>query len=239
MPIQSLNPFNNRLLKSFDPFDEEGVNIALEKAALCFSTWSGKSYHSRALLFKQLSSLLKVRKVELAELMTLEMGKVITEGLAEIDKCALVCDYYAAYAEDFLKDEDLKVDNGKAFISYEPLGTVLAVMPWNFPFWQVFRFAAPTLMAGNVGLLKHASNVPQCALAIERLFEDAGFPSGAFQALLIESSRVASLIAHDSIQAVTLTGSELAGSKVAEAAGRHIKVSLLELGGSDPFYSAA
>lgn len=235
MAIQSINPFNNQLLKSFEPHTNQHIDAALNRAQESFRIWSQETFEFRSSLFKRLSVLLKREKPDLAQLITMEMGKVVTEALAEIDKCALACDYYAEHAESFLKDQDLKSTQGKAFISYEPLGAVLAVMPWNFPFWQVFRFAVPTLMAGNVGLLKHASNVPQCALAIEKMFNEVGFPEGVFQTLLIGASKVESIINDDRVQAVTLTGSGPAGSKVAEAAGRNIKMSLLELGGSDPF----
>jgi succinate-semialdehyde dehydrogenase/glutarate-semialdehyde dehydrogenase len=167
--------------------------------------------------------------------MAIEMGKPVTDGRAEVEKCALTCDYYADHAEEFLRDELIKTPAQRSFISHEPLGVVLAVMPWNFPFWQVIRFAAPALMAGNVGLLKHASNVPQCALALEAIFHDAGFPPATFRTLLIGSDLVEKLIADDRLKAVTLTGSELAGSKVAATAGAHIKKTVLELGGSDAF----
>ena len=235
MAFQSLNPYTNQVEAEFEEHSDSFVQSALERAESAYQSWSLESYSNRSKLFLKLSKVLKEQKEEMSQLMTLEMGKTRNEGVAEIEKCALVCEYYAENAEKFLKDESLSTDNGKAFISYEPLGTILAVMPWNFPFWQVFRFAAPTLMAGNTGILKHASNVPQCAQAIERVFLEAGFPVGAFQNLLIASDKVEGLINDERIKAVTLTGSELAGSKVAEAAGRNIKTSVLELGGSDPF----
>ncbi|GHE60731.1 NAD-dependent succinate-semialdehyde dehydrogenase [Roseivirga thermotolerans] len=235
MAIQSVNPTNNQIEAEFEPHSSAYVESALERTEQAFKSWSAESFAYRGKLFIQLASQLRSQKEDLARLMTLEMGKTINEGIAEIEKCAWVCEYYAENAERFLKDEPLTTDSGKAFISYEPIGCVLAVMPWNFPFWQVFRYAAPTLMAGNTGILKHASNVPQCALAIEQLFIEAGFPVGVFQNLLIESSGVEALIDDRRIVAVTLTGSEPAGAKVAEAAGRNIKSSLLELGGSDPF----
>ncbi|HEY9116594.1 MAG TPA: NAD-dependent succinate-semialdehyde dehydrogenase, partial [Roseivirga sp.] len=219
----------------FDVHSEDYVKATLERSLLIYPKWSSEQFSYRAGLFLELAKLLRDQKHSLADLMTIEMGKTVNEGIAEIEKCALVCEYYARNADQFLQDEILKTESGKAFISFEPLGCVLAIMPWNFPFWQVFRFAAPTLMAGNTGILKHASNVPQCAQTIESLFIESGFPTGVFQNLLIESNRVEALINDERIQAVTLTGSELAGSKVAEAAGRNIKTSLLELGGSDPF----
>ena len=184
---------------------------------------------------RRAAALLRERQHELAHLMALEMGKPVTDGRAEVLKCANCCDYYAEHAEGFLADEIIKTDAARSFISYQPLGVVLAVMPWNFPFWQVVRFAAPALMAGNVGLLKHASNVPQCALALEKIFHDAGLPPACFRTLLIGSDLVEKLIADDRLKAVTLTGSEGAGSAVAATAGQHIKKTVLELGGSDPF----
>lgn len=235
MAFQSINPFNNKLEAEFEEHSESYVQSALERADLAFQSWSAESFAYRSKLFIRLAKYLREQKEHLASLMTLEMGKTINEGIAEVEKCALVCEYYAENGEKFLKDDPLPLDTGKAFISYEPLGCVLAVMPWNFPLWQVFRFAAPSLMAGNTGMLKHASNVPQCAQAIETAFIEAGFPVGVFQNLLISSSKVEALINDDRIKAVTLTGSELAGSKVAEAAGRNIKTTVLELGGSDPF----
>jgi succinate-semialdehyde dehydrogenase/glutarate-semialdehyde dehydrogenase len=184
---------------------------------------------------RQAAAVLRQRAEDLARLMTLEMGKPIREARAEIEKCAWVCEYYADEGAGFLADEPVESDAGRSFVAWQPLGTVLAVMPWNFPFWQVFRFAAPALVAGNTGLLKHASNVPQCALALEAIFADAGFPEGVFRTLMIESSRVATLIGDPRVHAVTLTGSEPAGRQVAATAGSHIKKSVLELGGSDPF----
>ena len=185
---------------------------------------------------KKAGEVLRKNKDQYARLITAEMGKVIRESRAEIEKCALACDFYAENSESFLSPEEILLPDGKrAKILYQPLGAILAVMPWNFPFWQVFRFAAPTLMAGNVGILKHASNVPQCALAIESVFSEAGFPKGVFQSLLIDSKTTLALLEKDEIKAVSLTGSEKAGAAVAAAAGKNIKKSLLELGGSDPF----
>ena len=233
--MKTVNPVTNHLVAEFEEHSEQYVISALERAQDRFSSWRLRDYKFRASLFRDLSTLLKDRKNELARLMALEMGKVLPEGIAEILKCASVCEYYAEHAEKMLSNEPLKPENGQAFISYQPLGIILAIMPWNFPFWQVFRFAVPTLMAGNTAILKHASNVPQCAKAIEELFADAGFLPGVFQSLLIGSERVANLIDDNRVKAVSLTGSEYAGSKVAEAAGKNIKPSILELGGSDPF----
>lgn len=235
MAFQSTNPLTNRIEAEFEEHSPSYVESVLERSEQAYQSWSREAYEARAKRFTTLADLLEEKKEELAQLMTLEMGKVISEGRAEIDKCAWVCRYYADNAASFLNDEPLASDAKKSWISYEPLGTVLAIMPWNFPFWQVFRFAAPTLMAGNCGLLKHASNVPQCSQAIEDLFVGAGFPLGVFQHLYISSDRVESLIEDERIKAVTLTGSEYAGSKVAEAAGKNIKPTVLELGGSDPF----
>ncbi|RYY20440.1 MAG: NAD-dependent succinate-semialdehyde dehydrogenase, partial [Cytophagaceae bacterium] len=181
------------------------------------------------------AALLRERQHELAHLMAIEMGKPLRDGRAEALKCATCCDYYAEHGAAFLADEEVKTDAGRSFISHAPLGVVLAIMPWNFPLWQVVRFAAPALMAGNVGLLKHAPNVPQCALALEQIFHDAGLPPAAFRALLLETEPVAGLLADDRVAAATLTGSERAGAAVAAAAGQHLKKTVLELGGSDPF----
>jgi succinate-semialdehyde dehydrogenase / glutarate-semialdehyde dehydrogenase len=211
------------------------MDQALSKADSAFRKWKQVSFKERAGLMKSCASYLKDHKKDLAKLMVLEMGKPIREAIAEIEKCALACEYYAENAEVFLADKKISSDASSSYVSYEPLGCILAVMPWNFPFWQVFRFAAPSLMAGNVGILKHASNVPQCALAIEEIFIKAGFPEGVFQTLLIGSSKVEYLISNPVVKAVTLTGSEKAGSEVAALAGKYIKKSVLELGGSDPF----
>jgi len=184
---------------------------------------------------REAARVLRAGKAEHARTMALEMGKPIVQGEAEVDKCAWACEYYAEHAEAFLAEQSRETDASKSYVRFDPLGAVLAVMPWNFPYWQVFRFAAPALMAGNAGILKHASNVPRCALAIEKIFRDAGLPRGLFATALVESSAVAALIADPRIVAVTLTGSDHAGSKVAEQAGRALKKTVLELGGSDPF----
>src|SRR5262249_6042682 len=200
-----------------------------------FPRWRAVPFAERAARMTRAAELLDAHKQELGRVMTLEMGKPVGAAVAEAEKCAWVCRYYAEHAAAFLADEPVATDAGRSFVRYEPLGPVLAVMPWNFPFWQVFRFAAPALMAGNVGLLKHASNVPQCALGIEEIFRRAGFPEGAFQTLLIGADRVEALLQDPRIAAATLTGSEGAGVSVGRAAGAALKKVVLELGGSDPF----
>jgi len=234
MSIQTINPATGERIKEFEPFDQNQITEAIESAHQTYHSWRKTDFNHRSKHMKKASEYLRSNRMELAAIITLEMGKIMRESEAEIDKCAWVCDYYAEKAAGFLADEKLDAEK-EAHIYYDPLGVVLAVMPWNFPFWQVFRFAAPALMAGNTGLLKHASNVPQCALAIERVFEEAGFPTGSFTSLLIESKQVNQVIDHPFVKAVTLTGSEKAGSKVAERAGANLKKTVLELGGSDPF----
>ena len=235
MPIASVNPYTGRVLRRFRAEGAAQTERRLAAATRTARAWAATAFAERAAVLGRAAALLRERQDALARLMALEMGKPLADGRAEVLKCAACCDYYAAHAEGFLADELIKTDAGRSFISYQPLGVVLAVMPWNFPLWQVVRFAAPALMAGNVGLLKHASNVPQCALALEKIFHDAGLPKAAFQALLIESDAVAGLVADDRVAAVTLTGSEGAGAAVAAAAGQHLKKTVLELGGSDPF----
>ncbi|MDB5263732.1 MAG: succinate-semialdehyde dehydrogenase [Adhaeribacter sp.] len=235
MAIQSVNPADNSLLQSFEPLTDAELENALAQADNTFKSWRKTTFAERSRLMQQCAAVLEEEQRHYATLMTLEMGKPISQAMGEIKKCAAVCRYYAEHAENFLQDEIMKTDASKSFVSYEPLGAVLAIMPWNFPYWQVFRFAAPALMAGNVGLLKHASNVPQCALAIEEIFRKAGFPAGAFTTLLISSEKVETVIKDDRVKAVTLTGSEAAGASVAQQAGREIKKTVLELGGSDPF----
>ena len=234
--IQSINPWNGEVIKELVPLSPREMEVKMELSSKAFSSWKKTQIQERASLMKKAGEILRKNKEEYARLISLEMGKVIRESRAEIEKCAWVCDFYAENAADFLSPESIDLPEGKkAKIIHQPLGTILAVMPWNFPFWQVFRFAAPTLMAGNVGILKHASNVPQCALGIESVFREAGFPEGVFQSFLIDSKTALSLLEDDRIKAVSLTGSEKAGAAVASAAGKNIKKSLLELGGSDPF----
>ncbi|WP_226390249.1 NAD-dependent succinate-semialdehyde dehydrogenase [Penaeicola halotolerans] len=234
--IHSVNPYTKETLQSYQVHNSEAVKEKIAIAQATFESWRATTFDQRKALMENAANILRKDKARLAKLITLEMGKVLKESIAEIEKCAWACDFYASHAERFLSADIINLpEENNAKVVYDPLGIVLAIMPWNFPFWQVFRFAAPTLMAGNVGLLKHASNVPQCALAIEEVFIKAGFPVGCFQTLVVGSDMVADIIAHEHVQAVTLTGSEGAGSKVAELAGKHIKKSVLELGGSDPF----
>jgi succinate-semialdehyde dehydrogenase/glutarate-semialdehyde dehydrogenase len=235
VPIASINPATGQTLRRFDAHSEAEIERRLGLAAGLFPRWRTVSFSERAARLARAADILEARKQEWGKIMTLEMGKPIGAAIAEAEKCAWACRYYAEHAERFLADEPAATDASASFVRYDPIGAVLAVMPWNFPFWQVFRFAAPALMAGNVGLLKHASNVPQCALAIEEIFHEAGYPEGAFQTLLIGAERVASLIEDPRIAAVTLTGSEGAGVSVGRAAGAQLKKTVLELGGSDPF----
>ncbi len=232
--MQSINPYNNQLLASYPEFSSEKVNEIISKNYSTWLNWRNTGFEERSKLMYKAAAILRKRKAELAKLITLEMGKRIAESIAEVEKCAWVCEYYAENAESFLADEPIKTDAQKSMAVFEPIGPVLAVMPWNYPFWQVFRFAAPALMAGNTGLLKHASNVQGCALAIESIFTEAGFPKHTFDILVIGSAKVEAVIANAKVAAVTLTGSEYAGSKVAAAAGKYLKKSVLELGGSDP-----
>jgi len=235
MPLASINPATGETIKTFEELSESEIETKLERAERTFHDHSVTTFAERAEKMMRAAELLESQKKQLAQTMTGEMGKPIKAAMAEAEKCAWVCRYYAEQAERFLADEMIETNARRSFVRYQPIGAVLAVMPWNFPFWQVFRFAAPALMAGNVGLLKHASNVPACALAIEAIFREAGFPDGVFQTLLIGSDKVARVIEDERVRAVTLTGSEDAGSKVASLAGKLIKKTVLELGGSDPF----
>ena len=235
MSIATINPANGQKLKTFASFEQVQIEKALDRAVSAFEQHRRTSFADRARLMRKVASLLEKESAELGRLMTLEMGKPIKAAIAEAEKCATACNYYADNAERFLADQPVEMEGGKSWVTFQPLGVVLAIMPWNFPFWQVFRFAAPAVMAGNVGLLKHASNVPQCALAIEDLFRRAGFVDGAFQTLLTGSDAVEGIIADRRTAAVTLTGSEGAGRAVAGTAGKNLKKSVVELGGSDPF----
>ena len=235
MAIASVNPANGEVLRSFVESSGAEIEAALALAERTFRTWRTTDFASRAAKMRRAAEILEEDRRRFGEIMTLEMGKPIGAAIAEVEKCASVCRYYAEHAEAFLAPEEVATDASRSYVRYDPLGCVLAVMPWNFPFWQVLRFAAPTLMAGNVGILKHASNGPQSALAIAEVFARAGFPAGCFQALLVGSAAVAKMIEDPRIAAVTLTGSEAAGVAVGRAAGGEIKKAVLELGGSDPF----
>jgi succinate-semialdehyde dehydrogenase / glutarate-semialdehyde dehydrogenase len=235
MPFTSVNPANGEEFFRAEGHRPAQVDAILQDAAAVAPAWRATSVAQRCALIRNAAKLLHERRDELARLITLEMGKLIGEARAEVEKCATGCDYYAGHAEAFLADELIETDARRSLVAYQPLGTVLAVMPWNFPFWQVFRCAVPALAAGNTVLLKHASNVPQCALAIERVFEDAGLPEGVFRTLLVGSDAVAGLLADRRVHALSLTGSDKAGRAVAAEAGRHLKKCVLELGGSDAF----
>ena len=233
--MESINPHSGERIKSYTPETDDALAERLRAASSTFQEWKTRSFSDRAKLMRAAATLMRERKDELAALMADEMGKVIRDGIAEVQKCADCCDYYAENAQRFLQKQLVESDAQESYIAYDPLGVVLAIMPWNFPFWQVFRFAAPALMAGNVGVLKHASNVSGCALAIEAIFNDAGFPPHAFSTLLVESSRVETLIRNPLVSAVTLIGSTPAGRSVAGIAGSELKKSVLELGGSDAY----
>ncbi|MBT0812629.1 NAD-dependent succinate-semialdehyde dehydrogenase [Litoribacter ruber] len=234
--MKSINPYTGETLKLYNPHSELQINEAITRAHDTYLEWRKTPFSEKSSLMNKAADILESKKDHYAKLISLEMGKMMKEAVAEIEKCAWVCRYYAEKAEGFLADTPLELpDDKKAKLKYNPLGVILAVMPWNFPFWQVFRFAAPNLMAGNTGLLKHASNVPQCALAIEEIFQEAGFPEGCFQSLLISSDKVKSILHHPHVKAATLTGSEKAGEIIASQAGEVLKKTVLELGGSDPF----
>jgi len=233
--MESINPTTGELIKTYPNMTLDETREILDDAQYAFLSWKNSSFQHRRQCMEQAAVILRRNISQYAELMALEMGKTLKEGRAEVNKCALVCDYYADSAEKFLQPELVQTDAAKSYISFQPLGIILAVMPWNFPFWQVFRFAAPSLMAGNAGVLKHASNVPGCALAIEDVFKNAGFPPHLFRTLMIGSSMVSDIIESPLVQAVTLTGSTPAGKAVASKAGAMLKKTVLELGGSDPY----
>jgi succinate-semialdehyde dehydrogenase/glutarate-semialdehyde dehydrogenase len=235
MAIESVNPTTGEVLEKFEEWDIAKIDETLEQVDQAYSSWRKTPWDERRRLMKKAAQVLRERREDYAGTMTLEMGKPIRDARAEVEKCALCCDYYADHAESILAPEPIESDATRSYVRFDPIGTVLAVMPWNFPFWQVFRFAVPTLMAGNTGVLKHASNVPRCALQIEEVFRISGFPDHVFRTLMIGSGKVASVIKDDRIKAVTLTGSEQAGQRVAERAGSQIKKTVLELGGADPF----
>lgn len=232
--FKSINPFNQSVIAEFPIHTQQEVNLKLSLAGKAFKKWKNEPFSVRAQLMKRVAELLRLNKEEYARTITLEMGKVISEARAEIEKCAATCEYYAIHSEEFLANTPLKTELKHSYISYQPTGAVLAIMPWNFPFWQVFRYAVPAIMAGNVTLLKHAPNVCKTSLSLENIFQTAGFPIGVFQSLIVEIDMVEKIIQHDLVQGITLTGSEFAGSQVASIAGRNIKKTVLELGGSDP-----
>jgi len=235
MEFKSINPYNGKEVGSHEENTQGEMLTMLKNAQAAFEQWRKMPVEKRSQLMAKAGQVLRDNVEEYARMITLEMGKPITESRAEVNKCAWVCDYYAEHAAKFLADEVIKTDARNSYVRHDPIGCVLAIMPWNFPFWQVFRFAAPTLTAGNTGILKHASIVFGCAKQIEGVFQKAGFPDGVFQNLVINHDKTESVIAHDAIKAVTLTGSERAGAAVAEIAGRHIKKSVLELGGNNAF----
>ncbi|HKP64808.1 MAG TPA: NAD-dependent succinate-semialdehyde dehydrogenase [Polyangiales bacterium] len=235
MAISSINPANGNVVKRFEEISEAELEAKMQLSVQAFAKHRKTSFAQRAELMRRAAEILERDKRTYGQMMTEEMGKTLKSAIAEAEKCATAFRYYAEHGEAFLRDEQVKTDADQSYIRYLPIGPVLAIMPWNFPFWQVVRFAAPALMAGNVGLLKHASNVPRCALALEDLIVKAGFVQGAFQTLLLESKHVSRLIDDPRVRAVTLTGSEGAGVAVGAQAGKQIKKSVLELGGSDPF----
>jgi succinate-semialdehyde dehydrogenase/glutarate-semialdehyde dehydrogenase len=235
MPFVSLNPATNQLIHTHTSWDSRYLESMLEKSGRAQQLWGQTSFSARAGVLRKVAAQLLAQRDRFATLITLEMGKPTSEARAEVEKCAGTCEYYARNGEEFLRADTIESDAGKSYVAYYPLGVVLAVMPWNFPFWQVFRAAAPAVMAGNAVVLKHAPNVPKCALAMEAVFRDGGLPEGVFANLMIEVEQVAGVIANPYIRAVTLTGSEAAGRKVAATAGQCLKKCVLELGGSDPF----
>ena len=235
MEFKSINPYNNNEVGSYKALSKKELTTKLNSAQNAFKTWSKVPLSKRASLIQKAGQVLRDNVEEYAKMITMEMGKPISESIAEVNKCAWVCDYYAENAAAFLADQTMVTDAQQSFVRHDPLGTVLAIMPWNFPFWQVFRYAAPTLTAGNTGLLKHAPNVFGCAKLIEGVFVKAGIPPSVFQNLIVHHDLTERIISHDGVRAVTLTGSERAGSAVAEIAGRHIKKSVLELGGNNAF----
>jgi succinate-semialdehyde dehydrogenase/glutarate-semialdehyde dehydrogenase len=235
MLLKSFNPAKEEANKSYPAHQLDEVDNILDNSVKAFSNWKRTGFDERAKLLRNAASILTSKKESLAQIITIEMGKHIRESRAEIEKCAWVCEYYAENGAAFLEKEVVATGASESYVLYRPLGTILAIMPWNFPFWQVFRFAAPALMGGNTGLLKHASNVPGCAMAIEDIFKDAGFPENVFRSILIPSSRIDMVIKDKRVKAVTLTGSTPAGKSVAVLSGKYLKKTVLELGGSDPY----
>ncbi|SKC89322.1 NAD-dependent succinate-semialdehyde dehydrogenase [Ohtaekwangia koreensis] len=233
--LKSIHPFDQSVIDEFPLHTPHDIQAKLDKASLAFSLWKKTTLVQRSEMMLRVAAVLRKNKEEYARTITWEMGKVISESRAEIEKCAVGCEYFAKHAENFLADKRIDTDAYKSLVAYQPIGAVLAIMPWNFPFWQVFRYAAPALMAGNVGLLKHSSNVTKCSMTIEKIFHEAGFPDGVFQSLIIQNTAIESILESRIVQGVALTGSESAGAKVGALAGKNIKKSVLELGGSDPF----
>ncbi|QJD94654.1 NAD-dependent succinate-semialdehyde dehydrogenase [Mucilaginibacter robiniae] len=235
MSIASINPANGETIKTYEAHNDDQVTGKIEQTHNAWLKWKLTTAEERSTLLNQMARVLNNRKQELAKLMAVEMGKPVAQGISEIEKCASVCEYYAEHAASHLQNQIIETEAQKSYVSFQPIGVVLAIMPWNFPFWQVFRFLAPALAAGNCGVLKHASNVPGCALAIEEIVQQAGFPEHVFQTLLVGSDKVDAIIENPYIKAVTITGSTQAGMKVAQKAGSLIKKTVLELGGSDPY----
>jgi len=235
MTFTTINPTTGETIQTYEETSGDEIDRRIRQAHAAYQAWRETSFAERAALFRKASGILLENKGEYSRMMALQMGKPVRDGRAEIEKCAWGCDYFGDHAAEMLAPETIRTDASKSYISFEPLGVVLAVMPWNYPFWQVFRFAAPALMAGNAAVLKHASNVPDCAAAIEAIFKKAGFPENLFQSVLVSGERVGSLIEHPLIRAVTMTGSTTAGRAVASKAGQMLKKTVLELGGSDPY----
>ena len=235
MALETINPATEKIIKSFNAISNQEVSEIIDKVNKDFLNWKNFNYSKRKHLLLKAANILRNEKNKYAKILTMEMGKPITQAIAEVEKCAWVIEYYAKNTESILKEEIIKTDASESYVRFEPIGIVLAVMPWNFPFWQVFRFAAPALMAGNAAILKHASNVPMSALAIEEIFQKAGLPENLFRTLLITSNQVEKVIENPLVKAATLTGSEYAGSMVASKSGKLLKKSVMELGGSDPF----
>ena len=235
MSVSSINPATGEILETFAETAPAALERILDQAVAAYGAWRRFSYAQRGQAMRQAARILRERRAEYARTMALEMGKPLQQGEAEAEKCAWACEYYAEQAAAMLGDQPRVTDGSRSYVRFDPIGPVLAIMPWNFPFWQVFRFAAPALMAGNAGLLKHAPNVTRCALAIEELFRQAGFPEGLFRTVILQNEAVAGVIADPRVRAATLTGSDRAGSQVAAQAGTHLKKMVLELGGSDPF----
>jgi succinate-semialdehyde dehydrogenase / glutarate-semialdehyde dehydrogenase len=235
MAFRTINPATEEIIKEYEELNLNEIEIKLTESAIAFKNWRKTSFKNRSELMLKAADILEIRKEEYGRLMAVEMGKPLAQGISEAEKCAWVCRYYAENAEEQLKNDIIKTEFSDSYVSFQPIGSVLAIMPWNFPFWQVFRFAAPTLMAGNTGLLKHARNTMGCAEAIEEIFLEAGFPEGVFINLRIGSKPVKNIIANDIISAVTLTGSTPVGSEVAKLSGKYIKKTVMELGGADAY----